>query len=99
MTKKEKFLSSAVGILFGLVGGIAGASFAIGVDKQKTDDALSANSAAITKVEITTNKYFEQLQSSIEKLGEKVNDLRGDVKVLQTLVDLLEQNLQPKPKP
>lgn len=97
----------ALGILVGLISGVAGASFAIGVDKQRITDALSENSTAITKMEnyidglteITTNKYFEQLQSSIGELEGKVNDLCADVKVLQALVDRLEQNSRPKSKP
>jgi len=82
MVKKIAPWQSAIGLLLGVVGGVAGTAFSMGGEFQHTKDAIL--DLQLKQQEI------RDLNQSISDLVDAISDLRTDVRVLQALVERIE---------
>lgn len=103
--KKQNTAYGVIGIILGIIGGIAGTAFAMGADKQKVHDTLITHTAKIKDLKADTQQQLDrfseiiasqmtQLQGSILDLTNTVGNLRTDVSVLKALMERMERDLR-----
>ena len=101
MTKKQNTIYGVIGLLIGVVGGIAGTAFSMGADRQKLQDSIIHTGARITamedkqyaheaQVEKEMNRYAEIIAAHITQLQESIGRLNSTVGDLRTDVQVLK---------
>jgi len=101
MTKRQNTVYGAIGLLIGIVGGIAGTAFSMGAEKQRLQDTLVATNARITTVkekqdiyeaQITRemDRYTKTIASHISQLQITIGELTRIVGDLRTDVQVLK---------
>jgi len=107
VTKKQNTIYGVVGLVLGIVGGIAGTAFSMGAEQQYFKDKIVAiethQNEHTEQVEKEMDRYAEiiaahitQLQTTIAQLTTTVGDLRTDVSVLKALMERMEQDMREK---
>ncbi len=80
MRLNSNFLSSAVGVLVGIMGGVAATSYGVGLEKA----AVVQNTKDIQDIKMLINNKLDQIDQSL-------NQLKTDVEVLKTIITRIEQ--------
>lgn len=104
VTKKEKWIVGVAGTLMGLFSGVAGTAYALGIDKQKINDRIQSNSCSIDELkekhnkdvqEIVNNieKKLDDIQDSLAKVEIRSNDLQVSVKVVEAIIQRIEDKI------
>jgi len=104
--KKHGTVCGIIGLIIGIVGGIAGTAYSMGVERQRINDTLITNKTKIEAVDLEMGRYagimvshitvISALQTSIHELTTTVGNLRTDVQVLKALMERMEKDIQPK---
>lgn len=101
MTKKQSTLYGICALFLGLIGGVAGTAYALGADKQRIDDTLTAYARTMTTLQnrdITHEKTIQKeldrlvevIASPISLLQSSIIKLTADVANLRTDVQVLK---------
>lgn len=101
MTKKQNTIYGAIGLLIGIVSGIAGTAFSMGAERQKFQDSLTHTNARITAMEEKQDthkeqvakemdRYAEIIAAHITQLQDGINRLNSTVGDLRTDVHVLK---------
>lgn len=101
MTKKQQVIVSVVGLIIGILGGVAGTAYALGADKQRIDDTLIRH--ALTMIDMKDNekahkkaiqaeldRFVEIIASPITVLQSSIINLTTDIAHLRTDVQVLK---------
>ncbi len=101
MTKKQQAIGSILGLVIGIIGGVAGTAYAMGADKQRVNDTLAAH--ALTMVTLQNenvvhekaiqqelDRFVEIIASPIALLQSGITKLTADIANLRTDVQVLK---------
>lgn len=105
MTKKEKWIGGMVGTLVGLLSGVAGTAYALGLDKQKINDRIDTNSLNLVRLEKQheddvknimdgIDKKLNDIRDSLTKVETRSNDLQVSIKVVEAIIQRIEDKMQ-----
>lgn len=102
MTKKQA-ACSFLGLIIGVVGGVAGTAYSMGAERQRINDTLIQNTTEIASVDKEMDRYatilaaqITDLHKSIRELTSLVSVLQTDVRVLQAIMERMERDFQKK---
>lgn len=101
MIKKQNTFYGAIGLIIGIVGGIAGTAFSLGADKQRVEGILTANTIAIAEIKVEEQSHKEATQQELDRFSEMITTqmvlvqnsivrLTGTVSDLRTDVQVLK---------
>lgn len=106
MTKKQYAVCSFLGLIIGIIGGIAGTAYSMGAEQQRINDTLVQNTTEIASVDKEMDRYAEilaaqitDLHKSIRELTSTISILRTDVQVLKAIMERLERDFQKRSIP
>lgn len=101
MTKKQQTIGSILGLIIGIICGVAGTAYAMGADKQRVNDTLAAH--ALTMITLQNddvshekaiqqelNRFTEIIASPITLLQSSIIKLTADIANLRTDVQVLK---------
>lgn len=101
MTKNQQAIGSILGLIIGIIGGVAGTAYAMGADKQRVNDTLAAH--ALTMVTLRNenvdnkeaiqkelDRFVEIIASPITLLQSSIIKLTDDIADLRTDVQVLK---------
>ncbi len=101
MNKRQSTIYGAIGLILGVIGGIAGTAFSMGADKQRINDTLIRHTAEMIAMkeddkvhEITTqqelNRFSEIIAAQMTQLQGGIAHLTNTVGDLRTDVHVLK---------
>ena len=61
MAKKLNTTHGIIGLVLGIITGIAGTAYSMGADKQRAEDSIAANSTAIKLIETKFDKLTDEM--------------------------------------
>ncbi len=70
MTKKQHTLYGFVGLIVGIIGGIAGTAFSMGVEKQRLSDTLVRHTTEIAAMVIADEAHEKATQKELDRFAE-----------------------------
>ena len=99
MTRKQGgTLCAVIGLVVGIICGIATTAFAMGAERQKITDALVAVNLKVDSNKALYTEFItiqvKQVQDTLSGLSSDINNLRVDVHVLKAITERIEQNMQ-----
>lgn len=82
-----------IGLVLGIIGGIAGTAFSLGADKQRINDVLSKHTVDLKNFKIDDERHEKTVKQELDVFSEKIADqivkLQNDIKSLvDVVVDL-----------
>jgi len=101
MPQKQKTIYGFIGLLTGILGGIAGAAFSMGAGQQQIRDNLAVNTSAIAEVKLQQeqqdanlekdmDRHTRNIENQIAKIQEGISRLTTTVGDLKTEVLVLK---------
>jgi len=101
MTNKQQAIGSILGLVIGIIGGVAGTAYAMGADKQRVNDTLAAhamtmvtlqneNAAHEKAIQQELDRFVEIIASPIALLQSSITKLTADIASLRTDVQVLK---------
>lgn len=101
MTKKQQTIGSILGLVIGIIGGVAGTAYALGADKQRVNDTLVAhaqtmvilqneNAAHEKAIQKELDRFVKIIASPIALLQSGITKLTADIASLRTDVQVLK---------
>ena len=105
MTKKQHTLYGGIGLVLGVIGGIAGTAFSMGEEQQRVRGQIMTIEIQQENhekgIEKEMDRYAEiiaahitQLTENVTRLNTTVGELRSDVQVLKALIERMERDIQ-----
>ena len=105
MTKKQNTFYAIIGLIIGVIGGIAGTAFSMGAEQQKIKDQLIATNINISHlkskqedyklyVEKRFDNYSYMITSQIDQLRKDISSLVDSINILHTDVQILKVIMQ-----
>lgn len=101
MTKKQQFIGSVAGLVIGVIGGVAGTSYALGANKQRINDTLAQHALTMVAmqqddiahekaIQAELNRFIEIVASPMTVLHSSIIKLTSDIANLRTDVQVLK---------
>ena len=101
MTKKQNTMYVIIGLILGIVGGIAGTSFSMGAERQRVSDLLDQHTSQIIKLDKVdkenarnnkeeTDRLDRMLINQMDKLQLRIKELTSTVSNLRTDVQVIK---------
>lgn len=101
MTKKQSTFYCVIGLILGVVGGIAGTAFSMGAEQQRIKSALDTHNSAIAvmkaddiqheaSVQKEMNRYVDIITVQMTYLQESIKELTSTVSNLSADVRVLK---------
>jgi len=105
VAKKQITIVGAIGLVMGIIGGIAGTAFSMGADQQRINDAIIRNSAEIQvikdvdsaheiSVQQQMNRYVDIIIAQMTSVQDSIQELTTTVGQLSTDVQILQVLLE-----
>jgi len=105
VTKKQHTLYGGIGLVLGVIGGIAGTAFSMGEEQQRVRGQIMTIEIQQENhekgIEKEMDRYAEiiaahitQLTENVTRLNTTVGELRSDVQVLKALIERMERDIQ-----
>lgn len=70
MTRKQNTLYGAIGLILGIMGGVAGTAFSIGADKQRINDILTRHSTEMIAMKVKDESHERATQRELDRFSE-----------------------------
>lgn len=91
--RKHNTTYGILGLVIGIIGGIAGTAFSLGADKQRINGVLSRHTADIKNFKIDDERHEKTVKKELDVFSEKIADqivkLQNDIKnLVDVVVDL-----------
>lgn len=101
MTKKQQAVCGVLGLIIGIISGVAGTAYALGADKQRINDTLAQHTLIMVSmknddivhektVQQELDRFVEMIASPIALLQSGITKLTADVAELRTDVQVLK---------
>lgn len=101
MTKKQQAIGSILGLIIGVLGGVAGTAYAMGADKQRVDATLAAHALAMITLQNDNTSHKKAIQQKLDRFTEIITSpitllqssiikLTADIASLHTDVQVLK---------
>ncbi len=88
--KKQHTIYGILGIVLGIIGGVAGTAFSMGAGQQRFKDAILHNSSEIETIKIDVVKSAKVSQKEIDRnigtVSDKISELQKDISTLTNIV-------------
>lgn len=101
MTNKQQAIGSILGLVIGVIGGVAGTAYAMGADKQRVNDTLAAHALTMVTMQNEDVAHKEAIQKELDRFAEiiaspitllqsSIIKLTADIANLRTDVQVLK---------
>ena len=101
MTKKQQAIGGILGLVIGIIGGVAGTAYAFGADKQRLNDTLAAHAQTMITmqnddivhekaIQQELDRFVEMIASPMALLQSSITKLTADIANLRTDVQVLK---------
>jgi len=98
MTKKQNTLYGILGLLVGIIGGIAGTAYAMGAEQQRVKDALASHQAEIVAIKASQEEHRDSVENEMDRYAEiiaaQMTQLQSSIGVLTDVVANLRTDVQ-----
>lgn len=98
MNKKQFTFYSIGGLIFGVIGGIAGTAFSMGASRQRVNDTLIRHTAEIMSVEMNDEKHEETVQKELDRfskiISSQMTSLQNNITRLSDTIGNLRTDVQ-----
>lgn len=79
MTKKRNTIHGAIGLVLGIIGGVAGTSFSMGAEKQRVNDLLVRHTSQIVVLKNTDKENAKSNKKEINRLDKMIVDQMTEI--------------------
>lgn len=94
MTKKQHTIYGIIGMIIGIIGGIAGTAFSMGAGQQQFRDTLFHNTTAIEKLQTDNITAIEKLQTyNTQSRESSQKEIDRYIKTVTTRITDLHNNI------
>lgn len=98
MTKKQHTIYGVIGLILGIIGGIAGAAFSMGADKQRINDTLTRHTAEMVAMKADDKTHEKATQQELDRLAKiiaaQMTQLQSSIAYLTNTVGDLRTDVQ-----
>lgn len=97
MTRKQNTLHGAIGLILGILGGVAGTAFSMGADKQRINGTLVRHSVEMIAMKVDDEAHEKATQQELDRFAEiiagQMTQLQGSIAQLTLTVGNLRTDV------
>lgn len=98
MTKKQNTFYGIIGLILGIIGGIAGTAFTMGAERQNIKNSLAINAANIESMQLDNVVHEASVEKEMDRYAEiiaaHITQLQANISTLTTTVGGLRIDVQ-----
>jgi len=98
MTKKQQTAYGMIGLVIGIISGIAGTAFSMGAERQHVRDALIKHTSDIDSIKLANSNYADNTEKEMNRyakiIAAHMTQLQENIANLNTTVGNLRTDVQ-----
>lgn len=83
MFKRHQTITGFIGLVIGIVGGVAGTAYAMGADRQNIENLLATHDAKIVAIELQQKTHKSDVNAELDRFS---NIVAGQISQLQASI-------------
>jgi signal recognition particle GTPase len=98
MTIKYRSIYCAIGLIAGIIGGVAGTAFTMGAERQRINDTLTKHTTEMEAMKVADTIHEQTTQKELDRfaeiIGSRMTQIQSEIVTLTNTVNNLRTDVQ-----